>query len=189
MKLLLTGDSIIARKEGLQEPHINNDIKKKIPQVEVVNTAISGINSGAFLAMLADLILKKPRGDKLAILLGTNDLALHKQVPPERFKQNIELLVASVICQYYPPNVVLISPPAVDERKQKKRNNKLVERYAGIINEVAHVYQVKFVNLYQAMINAGDLSNLCRGELDDGLHFGAAGYDLLANLLVEQLTR
>ena len=29
MKILLTGDSIIARKEGLKEPRINNAIKEK----------------------------------------------------------------------------------------------------------------------------------------------------------------
>lgn len=58
MKLLLTGDSIIARKEGLKLPRINNAIKAKIPDIEIVNTAVSGVNSGAFYALLPDLILK-----------------------------------------------------------------------------------------------------------------------------------
>lgn len=53
MKLLLTGDSIIARKEGLKSPRINNAIKAKIPDIEIVNTAVSGVNSGAFLCIIA----------------------------------------------------------------------------------------------------------------------------------------
>ena len=69
MKLLLTGDSIIARKEGLKLPRINNAIKEKISDVEIVNTAASGVNSGAFYALLPDLILKVERCDKLVLLL------------------------------------------------------------------------------------------------------------------------
>lgn len=49
MKLLLTGDSIIARKEGLQELYLNVDLRKRLPALEIINTAVSGINSGAFL--------------------------------------------------------------------------------------------------------------------------------------------
>ncbi len=48
MKILLTGDSIIARHEGLSEPRINVDLKKKVPGIKLINTAVSGINSGAF---------------------------------------------------------------------------------------------------------------------------------------------
>ncbi|MBA1393377.1 esterase, partial [Lactobacillus sp. XV13L] len=31
--------------------------------------------------------------------------------------------------------------------------------------------------------------HLCRGQLNDGLHFGAAGYKLLVDLLVEELEK
>lgn len=39
------------------------------------------------------------------------------------------------------------------------------------------------------MLNRGDLTRLCRGVKNDGLHFGAAGYDLLSDLLVNELKR
>ena len=39
MRLLLTGDSIIARNEGKEEPYINWNLKKMLPDVEIENTA------------------------------------------------------------------------------------------------------------------------------------------------------
>lgn len=37
------------------------------------------------------------------------------------------------------------------------------------------------------MIDHGNLTTLCKGQLDDGLHFGKEGYNLLANLIVKKL--
>lgn len=37
MRLLLTGDSIIARKEGKNEPHINWNLKQVLPKLEIEN--------------------------------------------------------------------------------------------------------------------------------------------------------
>lgn len=188
MKLLLTGDSIIARKEGKNEPHINWNLRQVLSNVEIENTAVSGINSGAFFARLNELILSVPRCDELVILLGTNDLAMHKQVPLIRFRQNMELIASAVICQYYPPHVLLISPPAVDEEKQCVRSNRLVERYAHEISRVATEYHFKFANLAQTMLDKGDIKNISRGIKNDGLHFGDRGYEILAELIVNQLS-
>jgi len=189
MRVLLTGDSIIARHETLNEPHINVDLKKEIPGIELINTAVSGINSGAFFAMLGELVLKQENCDNLVILLGTNDLSAIKRVPIEQFKRNMELIASSVVCQYYPPHVILVSPPAVDEQKQRIRNNKVVALYAKKIEEVAKEYHLHYINLCQAMLTHGDLSNLCRGIKNDGLHFGAAGYAFLAALLANELKK
>lgn len=54
MKILLTGDSIIARYEGLNDPRINYELKRRLGNIELVNTAVSGINSGAFLQDLVN---------------------------------------------------------------------------------------------------------------------------------------
>ncbi len=81
MRILLLGDSIFARKEGLDQPRINWTLKEKKPDLEIDNTAVSGINSGALLALLGDLALKRPRADQLFLMVGVNDAASHKQVP------------------------------------------------------------------------------------------------------------
>lgn len=56
-----------------------------LPDIEIENTAVSGINSGAFFAKLNELVLSVKQCDNLVILLGTNDLAMHKQVPARQF--------------------------------------------------------------------------------------------------------
>lgn len=187
MRVLLTGDSIIARREGLTMPRLNFNLQQKLPGIKLTNTAVSGINSAAFFAEIGDLVLRQEKQDLLVILLGSNDLALHKQVPLKQFKQNMQLIAAAVICEYYPPRVIFVSPPAVDENKQRVRNNKLGLTYAQAVKEVAREYGFPFINLAQAMIETHDLPHVCRGEKDDGLHFGQKGYNLLANLLAAKI--
>ena len=73
MRVLLTGDSIIARHEGKAIPHIDWNLKQLLPDLTVENTAVSGINSGAFFARLNELVLSVKKCDNLVLLLGTND--------------------------------------------------------------------------------------------------------------------
>lgn len=187
MRILLTGDSIIARHEGKNQPHIDWNLTQLLSNIEIENTAISGINSGAFFARLNELVLSVKRCDELIILLGTNDLATHKQVPLSQFKKNMELIASAVICQYYPPHVLLVSPPAVDENKQHVRNNNLIKQYVDVVEQVAGEYHFQFANLYQAMIDAGNISEISQGIKNDGLHFGDLGYEILANLIVSKI--
>lgn len=187
MRVLLTGDSIIARHEGKDEPHINWNLKQILPKIQIENTAVSGINSGAFFSRLNELVLSVKQCDNLVILLGTNDLATHKQVPLEHFKRNMEMIASAVVCQYYPPHVLLVSPPAVDENKQHVRNNKLIEKYAKVIESVAKEYNFNYADLCQVMIEVGDLSKISRGIKNDGLHFGDQGYEILAKLIISKL--
>ena len=86
MRIILLGDSIFARKEGLDQPRINWTLKEKKPDLEIDNTAVSGINSGALLALLGDLALKRPRADQLFLMVGVNDAASHKQVPLDQYR-------------------------------------------------------------------------------------------------------
>lgn len=188
MKVLLTGDSIIARYEGRNEPFLNYELKKRLPKIKLLNTAVSGINSGAFFARLSELVLTRPKQDVLVILLGTNDLAKHKQVPLEQFRRNMELIASAVVCQYWPKYVILVSPPAVDEKKQLVRSNELVREYGQVVKEVSEEYHFHFVDLGQKMMEKGDLENLCHGLKNDGLHFGKDGYEFLSDLLSQVLT-
>lgn len=187
MKILLTGDSIIARHEGLTEPRLNYELKKRIDHIELVNTAVSGINSGAFFARLSELVLTAEKCDKIVLLLGTNDLATHKQVPAEQFERNLELIASSIICMYRPENVVLISPPAVDEAKQHVRSNYLVGKYGYVVRKVAQEYKFSFIDFGGQMVMQKNLPELCKGEKDDGLHFGVLGYEFLADLIVGKI--
>lgn len=86
MKLLLTGDSIIARSENHSIPELNFQLQK-ILSCDIYNTAISGINSGGLALSLPNLVFNQPKCNYLIILVGTNDLATHKQVPLRQFEK------------------------------------------------------------------------------------------------------
>lgn len=81
----------------------------------------------------------------------------------------------------------MVSPPAVDENKQKKRTNQKITSYTSDLIKLATTYKLQFISLFQALIDQVKLTMLCKGQLDDGSHFGAEGYQLLANLILAKL--
>ena len=113
---------------------------------------MSGINSRAFYSLLPQLVLKIERCEKLLLLLGTNDIAQHKQVPRSQFKINMGLIISSVIYSYYPQNIILVSPPAVGKNKQKKRTNQKITSYTSDLIKLATTYKLQFISLFHAMI-------------------------------------
>ena len=188
MKLLLTGDSIIARSENHTIPEINFQLQK-LNSYQIYNTAISGINSGGLALSLPNLGFNQPKCDYLIILVGTNDLAVHKQVPLQQFEDNLKLIASSIIWLYYPGKVILITPPAVDENKQKVRNNLLVQEYSNIIKRIANEYKFSFIDLASKMQANKNFPEIFNGKKNDGLHFGVKGYELLAKLIVQKLNQ
>lgn len=186
MKLLLTGDSIIARSEKHSIPELNFQIQQLL-NCEIHNTAISGINSGGLALSLPNLVFNQPKCDYLIILIGTNDLATHKQVPIKQFKNNLELIASSIIWLYYPEKVIFVTPPAVDENKQRVRNNSLITEYSNIVKNVAKEYNFSIIDLANEMQKDKNFPETFNGKKNDGLHFGVNGYKLLANLIVQKL--
>lgn len=187
MRVILLGDSLFARHEGLNEPRINHVLHERFPDLEIANQSICGINSGAMLALMGDLVFKQPRADQLFIMVGVNDAAQHKLVPLDQYRRNIESIVSAVVCFYPKTRTVLVSGPAVDEEKQRVRRNAELAKYAKVLEETAKKYQCAYADFFEAMMRQGGLSQLCRGELNDGLHFGGAGYELLGKKLAEWL--
>ena len=188
MKLLLTGDSIIARSENHTIPEINFQLQK-LNSYQIYNTAISGINSGGLALSLPNLVFNQPKCDYLIILVGTNDLAVDKQVPLQQFEDNLKLIASSIIWLYYPGKVILITPPAVDENKQKVRNNLLVQEYSNIIKRIANEYKFSFIDLASKMQANKNFPEIFNGKKNDGLHFGVKGYELLAKLIGQKLNQ
>ena len=188
MKLLLAGDSIIARSENHTIPEINFQLQK-LNSYQIYNTAISGINSGGLALSLPNLVFNQPKCDYLIILVGTNDLAVHKQVPLQQFEDNLKLIASSIIWLYYPGKVILITPPAVDENKQKVRNNLLVQEYSNIIKRIANEYKFSFIDLASKMQANKNFPEIFNGKKNDGLHFGVKGYELLAKLIGQKLNQ
>ena len=66
-------------------------------------------------------------------------------------------------------------------------DNALVGKYAEVVEKVAKEYHFRYADLCQAMLDAGDIKKIAQGMKNDGLHFGDAGYEILAKLIVENL--
>lgn len=82
MKIHLTGDSLIARHEGYQVPILNHFLQENANKtLDITNSAKAGDNSFDLLARLDNDVLSTQKADKIFILIGTNDLASHKQIP------------------------------------------------------------------------------------------------------------
>ena len=86
LNILLTGNSLFVRKETLEEPMLNVYLQNKISGIHIMNTAVSGNNSQALRERFAKDVLSYT-ADKVFILIGTNDLAEHKQLSKETYQK------------------------------------------------------------------------------------------------------
>lgn len=186
MKIVLLGDSLFARHEGQTEPHINFSLKQYLPDLVLTNLAESGDNSFDLLDKLENWDF--PPADKVFVWIGTNDLATHKQVYLGEFQENMQQIVAQLLEHYQPSQLLLLGPTPVDEAKQLYRTNRLVGYYSEIVEKVAREVKCDFLSMQEVMATSLiPLPELLSGSMDDGLHFGSAGYELLAEKLVEYL--
>ncbi|MCO5417997.1 SGNH/GDSL hydrolase family protein [Enterococcus faecium] len=77
---------MIVRKETLKEPMLNVYLQNKISGIHIMNMAVSGNNSQALRERFAKDVLSYT-ADKVFILIGTNDLAEHKQLSKETYQK------------------------------------------------------------------------------------------------------
>ncbi len=188
MKILLLGDSLFARHEGKVEPHINFSLKQLIPDLVITNLAESGDNSIDLLAKLAKWDF--PVVDKVSVWIGTNDLAIHKQIYLGEFQENMRQISSILLEHYQPSQLIFLGPTPVDENKQRYRTNRLVTYYSEIVEKVAREAKCDFLSVQELMTDSPiPLPELLRGSMDDGLHFGSVGYDLLAEKLAEYIKK
>lgn len=187
MIILLTGDSLIASHEGLKEPMLDSFLHQKAV-LEIINTGIPGDNSDHLLARFDRDVLRYPEAEKVLILIGTNDLALGKQVPLGAYGQNIEEMIRRLKTVWKETDIFFISPPAVDEQRQWRRSNRLVQRYADYLKKIVEDHGCVFIDFYHA-VAAGDIKETMKGRRNDGLHFGKLGYDLLSDLIIQALEK
>lgn len=187
MHLLLLGDSLFARHEGKDLPHIEYSLRQLVPDVTITNWAVSGDNSFDLLRQLASRTL--PTADWVLVFIGANDLAQHKQVFLGEYEDNLKKIVAHLNQAFPDERLVLLTPSPVDETKQAYRTNRLVAYYGQVVKKVAEQAGCQVLDTV-ALFEGSQLAlpDLLRGSLDDGLHFGSQAYDLLAKELVARLT-
>lgn len=181
--ILLLGDSLFARKEGKKIPHINYTLKQKRKDLRITNRAVSGNNTFDLLA----LIHKEPPQpvDYIFVLIGANDLAQHKQVFLGEYQENLRKILEFLTPIVPAERIFLLAPPLVDETKQEYRTNRLVTYYTEVMQQVAEEYGCPFQSLkVQFEADGQPVDLLLKGVLDDGLHFGSLGYEVVADTML-----
>ena len=186
MLLHISGDSLAARAEGTEISTLSSLLSDRF---QVVNSAKSGDSTRDILTRLDADILSQSQPAIFLLLIGSNDLATHKQVPLVEFKENLAGILASVKQAWSGTRILLVGPPAVDEEKQRFRTNFLVELYSRAMQEQAELASVEFFDFYQLLLERPEgLPFLMEGIMDDGLHFGRQTYGILVDAIEEKLS-
>jgi lysophospholipase L1-like esterase len=181
--LVCFGDSITADDAFFDgTPRLTPRLQGVFPNWKVVNAGVSGDNTfDALNRIEEDVLSYKP--DFVTVFLGTNDAVSFAQVSLQAYKENLEKIVDQISSD----KVLLISPAPVDEERQHNRTNKVLGRYADVVEEVARETGSHFLNLYAEMIQEKQYKRFVEDDEKDGLHFGPEGYEYLANLIGEKL--
>lgn len=186
MKILLLGDSLFARYEGQNEPHIQHSLKQLLPNMAVDNLAESGDNS-------YDLLRKMEKEDlagrdAVFIWIGANDLATHKQVYLGEFQANIRKAATLLQEHYASHQIIFLGMCPVDETKQRYRTNRLAGYYSDVVEEIAAELGCGYLSIRKVFEQSKwPLSEILTGSMDDGLHFGEKGYGLVAQALSDYI--
>ncbi|QDP41578.1 SGNH/GDSL hydrolase family protein [Radiobacillus deserti] len=182
LKLVCFGDSITARKEGLDTPMLTTKLAEQLDNFEVINAGVSGNNTVDAISRIENDVMKhKP--DLVTVWFGANDAAFHKMVDLNTYKSNMYKITQMI----KPERTILISPAPVDENVQFARSNDVLFDYASAVKQVAVDTGSHFVDCFSEMIACDDYPHILKGTRNDGLHFGDKGYDFLVHLLVEKI--
>lgn len=134
----------------------------------------------------------------VVILLGSNDCSLpevfpQQHVPVEEFERNIAAMVQHVRAAGA-AHVLLVTPPPLCEATWTRhcqsagmalnRTNRNTRRYAQAMQRVAAAEAVPLVDLW-----GGELEARPGDFLEDGLHLGARGNDVLFRGIMDAIER
>lgn len=176
--LVCFGDSLTARHEGKDSPRLTEKLTSQLPDYQVINAGVSGHTTKDALGRIKKDVLAF-NADLVTVLFGSNDAATHKKVALSTYKENMLKIVRLI----GPDKTILITPPPVDENLQPNRKNSELARYADVVRQVAEETGSHFIDFYTDLYSRPNYEELLVGILNDGLHFGEAGYDILSQLV------
>lgn len=184
MKIVCFGDSLTARKEGYPKPMLTMMLSEKVKGHIYVNIGLPGNTTVSAREHLKSEVLEE-HPDVVTILFGSNDCSETKQIPLSIYEENLAFFVKRI----GPKKVILITPPPVDEHKQKYRTNARIHEYADAVQRVAAQYQCTCIDFFEHVYTQPDYEKLLVGKSDDGLHFGEKLYDQLSDLIADELRK
>ncbi|WP_223701031.1 SGNH/GDSL hydrolase family protein [Sutcliffiella deserti] len=181
--LVCFGDSLTAGHEGKERPRLSEKLTHQLSAYKVINAGVAGNTTKDALNRIdKDVLNFTP--DLVTVLFGSNDAAANKKVGIKTYKENL-LKMTNLIG---PDRTILITPPPVDETLQPNRTNSELAKYADAVKQVAEETGSHFIEFFTEVHSIPDYEKLLVGILNDGLHFGEAGYDLLSELITKKIS-
>lgn len=180
--LVCFGDSLTARHEGKDSPRLTEKLTFELPTFRVVNAGVSAnTTKDALRRIEKDVLTHSP--DLVTVLFGSNDAAVHKKVALNTYEENLLKITLLIGAE----KAILITPPPVEEALQPNRKNSELAKYAEAVKRVSEKTGSYLIDFYTELYSKPNYKELLVGILNDGLHFGEAGYDILANLITEKI--
>lgn len=175
-KFILFGDSLFANfgKDLIQT------LESKLPEYDVYNLAVGGWDTNDCLKKSSYIATFEP--DIVAISLGTNDAAPWKQVPLEKFKDNIEKMLKILSKS----RIVFFLPPPVDETKGtqvKDRTNKVMKKYHDRAKKICLKNGASIIDSWAIFMPLMEMSK--DYHIGHGVHLNDLGYEVLIDKMAE----
>lgn len=174
-------------------------LQKALPDVRVINAGVSGNKSPDMRRRFQrDVLDKNP--DLVTINVGNNDVwhsfdDKHPHGdgpngnPLEIYRQDVQAMLDMAKAKHV--TVVLLSPEVIYEDSKNEQNRKL-EIYNKALKEIADRNGVKYLDLHRPFLQVIDAYQKRAGKgvnllTVDGVHMNAAGYRLMATLILDGL--
>ncbi|KGP93236.1 esterase [Pontibacillus chungwhensis BH030062] len=178
-RMVCFGDSITAG-HGFTESPLTKQLQEELGDLVIINSGVSGDTTEDGIERFEREVLAH-NPSMVTILFGSNDGADHRKVSLTLFRNNLLHMVNHLKAS----SVLLITPPAVDEKVQQKRTNGKLRSYSNVVQEVAEETGVEVFDLFGEMLQMKDYTYLVDGPDHDGLHFSLEGYALLSSKIQE----
>ena len=155
-----------------------------LPGYDVYNCAVGGWDTNDCVAKAPYISNLEP--DVLIISLGTNDAAPWKQVPLEKFKENIP----KIFDAFKGTQIVYLLPLPVDEEKiaktDAKRSIKGIREYHDSAQKVCEAQGVAYIHSFEVFKPL--LDNRTEYHVEDGVHLNDFAYEIIAGVLAKTLS-
>ena len=189
MRLLFVGDSVTAGfrlVDGTAYPHLAADrLADRGLAVDVLVDALDGADTGYVLRRF-DRMVTSHDPDFVVVALGLNDARPPQgrtPVPVERFRSNLAALVDRVLslgarCAVQTPTPRFDEPVAAASTTRD-----CMSPYVAAVRETARALRLPLIDVYPVLLSEPRLETL----VPDGVHPTAAGHELLADVVTEEL--
>ena len=178
MKIAVFGDSISTHIE--MEVMTQTLLTEAGISAQVERFAVAGEDTNAATKRLASVV--DSQADYYYIFFGANDAAVHRQISPSQFADNLTTFVTALGAG----KTTILTPSYVSEtaiaktQKMLGRTNAGFVPYVEIAKQVAKQTGAGLINLNQAMLASPNPNDLI---VSDGVHFTTKGYQLITSLI------